>query len=124
MYKRKYIEIEGYAGGLGAARVFNAHKDRFRADCYTDLDGDSMLPVITDGIIAEINRKCAEVKSGYHLFLRRIPMEQLTIELAELEACSPYDWPCRAKVILTDTETPRSCGYTTEELRKVLIRES
>lgn len=124
MYNRKYIEIEGYAGGLGAARVFNAHKDRFRPDCFTDLEGSPELPVIEDGIISEINRKCAGIKSGYHLYLRRIPIKQLTIELAELEQCNPYEWPCRARVILTDEETPRSCGCTTEELRKVLIRES
>lgn len=129
-YSKKYINIEGNAGSLGAALLFEQNKtelaSRFRDDYFSSFesDEDSSLPLLENGIIEEINRICKEENCGYFLHLRKIPVLQQTIEICELFSLNPYELPCHARITLTEKETPSSCGYTTQELRKNLTRES
>ncbi|MBQ0145913.1 MAG: hypothetical protein KBS51_02195 [Lachnospiraceae bacterium] len=128
----KFIEIEGNAGSLGAARIYMQHKSeidsRFRNNYISlsdfESEADSSLPLLDNGIIGGLNRICAEEKCGYVLHLRRIPVLQKTIEVCELFPANPYELPCHARIILTDKKSPASCGYTTQALRKTLTRES
>jgi len=143
----KHINIDGYAGSLGAARLFEENevliRSRFRPDyisrCLAELETDietrfscSTLAK-TDietrfscstsaSIIDMINDICAQERCGYRLNLRDIPVRQFTIEICELLSLSPYDLPCNAIVTLSDKKTPESCGCTTQELRKTLLR--
>lgn len=126
----KYIDIYGNAGSLGAARIYVQHKaeidHRFRKDYidHSDFDDDTSLPLLEGGIIAELNRICAGENCGYVLELRKIPVLQKTIEICELFSENPYELPCHARIVLSDKESPASCGYTTRELRKTLSREN
>ena len=128
----KYIEIDGNAGSLGAARIYVQNKavidSRFRSG-YMDLsdfepDPDSSLTVLEEGIISELNRICSEEHCGYVLNLRKIPVLQKTIEICELFSLNPYEIPSYARIRLTDKKSPASCGYTTRSLRKNLSREN
>jgi len=129
-FVQKYIEIDGYAGSLGAAFLYDenpGHIDElFRQDYVRkgreSLDEESELPLIEDGVIAEINRLCKEEKCGYELSLRKIPVKQFTIEICEQYQKNPYELACHAAVRLTDEETPASCGCTTQALAKILVR--
>ena len=128
----KYIEIDGNAGSLGAARIYMQNKTeidaRFRSGYFSTSDfeseSDSSLPLLNDGIISELNRICAEEKCGYVLYLRRIPVTQKTIEICELYSLNPYEIPTHARIRLTDKESPASCCYTTRALRKTLSRDN
>ncbi|MDO4938970.1 MAG: hypothetical protein Q4E54_03315 [Lachnospiraceae bacterium] len=128
----KYIEIDGNAGSLGAARIYVRNKaeidSRFRTG-YMDIadfepDSESSLPVLEDGVIAELGRICSEENCGYVLNLRKIPVLQKTIEICEIFSLNPYEIPARAVIRLTDKQSPASCGYTTRALRKTLLREN
>lgn len=129
-YTKKYINIEGNAGSLGAALLFEKNKSeilsRFREDYFRPFtsEDDSSLPLLENGIIEEVNCICKEERCGYFLHLRKIPVLQQTIEICEFFSQNPYELPCRARITLTEKETPASCGYTTQELRKNLTRES
>lgn len=126
----KYIDIYGNAGSLGAARIYVQHKDdidrRFRKDYIdpSDFEEDPSLPLLEGGIISGLNRICAEEGCGYVLKLRRIPVLQKTVEICELFSENPYELPCHARIVLSDKESPASCGYTTQELRKNLSRDN
>ena len=129
-YTKKYINIEGNAGSLGAALIYEENKSeistRFRSDYFGPFvsESDKSLPFLEHGIIEEVNRICREEGCGYFLHLRKIPVLQQTIEVCEMFSLNPYELPCHARITLTEKETPASCGYTTQELRKNLIRES
>ena len=128
----KYIEIYGNAGSLGAARIYMQHKpeidSRFRSGYISaedfEAESDTSLPLLEDGVIAELDRICAEVRCGYVLELRKIPVLQKTIEICELYSVNPYELACHARIVLSDKKSPASCGYTTQELRKNLSREN
>jgi len=129
-FSGKYIEIEGYAGSLGAAFLYDENPERidtlFRPDYVKNgrasLEDGRDLPLCDEGVIAEINRVCRDEKCGYQLFLRKIPVKQFAIEVCEQYQKSPYDLPFHGRVILRERETPASCGYTTQALAKILIR--
>jgi len=146
-FQPKYINIEGYAGSQGAALLFEENealiRSRFRKDyvdsCLRELKTDietrfsCSTSAKTDietrfscsssaSIIEMINDICAQERCGYRLNLRDIPLRQFTIEICELLSVSPYDLPCNAVVTLSDKKTPQSCGCTTRELRKTLLR--
>jgi len=127
---QKYIEIDGYAGSLGAAFLYDENPkciDKlFRKDYVqmgrAALNEKEELPLIEDGVIAEINRLCKEEKCGYELSLRKIPVKQFAIEICEQYQKNPYELACHVVVRLTDKETPASCGRTTQALAKILVR--
>jgi len=129
-FNKKYIEIDGYAGSLGAAFLYDSHPEvideLYREDYVRKgregLDEGNDLPIIEDGVIAELARICKEEKCGYELELRKIPVKQFTIEVCEKYQKNPYELPCHAVVRLTDEETPASCGCTTQALAKLFIR--
>jgi len=129
-FTKKYIEIDGYAGSLGAAFLYDENPEctdkLYRSDYIRSgreaLDEGNDLPVIEDGIIAEINRLCREEKCGYELSLRKIPVKQFAIEVCEQHQKNPYELASHAVVRLTDKETPATCGCTTQALAKILVR--
>jgi len=129
-FRKQYIEIDGYAGSLGAAFLYDSdpqHIDSlFREDYVVrgrrELEEGAGLPLVEDGVIAEVNRVCGAQKCGYELSLRKIPVKQFAIEVCEQYRKNPYELACHAAVRLTDKETPASCGCTTQALAKKLLR--
>jgi len=129
-FNKKYIEIDGYAGSLGAAFLYDKDPKKvdklFREDYVREgrvaLDEGRDLPLIEDGILAQLARICKEEKCGYELELRKVPVKQFAIEVCEIFREDPYLLPCNAIIRLTDKETPASCGCTTQALAKILLR--